>query len=100
MILFQTVSKSYSKEIGAPAYTALNNLSFTVHQGETLGLIGANGAGKSTSIRLLMDFIRPDQGTIQLFNASPLSPRPKKIINLQFVITKSRGRKPEKWGSE
>ena len=43
----------------------------------TLGLIGANGAGKSTSIRLLMDFIRPDQGTIRLFNrqASNLSLR-------------------------
>jgi len=80
MILFQTVSKSYSKEIGAPAYTALNNLSFTVHQGETLGLIGANGAGKSTSIRLLMDFIRPDQGTIQLFDASPRTPRLRQQI--------------------
>ena len=33
-----------------------------------MGLIGANGAGKSTSIRLLMGFIRPDQGAIHLFD--------------------------------
>ena len=80
MISFQTVSKTYSKEIGAPAHTALADLSFTVEKGETLGLIGANGAGKSTSIKLLMDFIRPDTGNIQLFNASPDSPHIRKRI--------------------
>lgn len=71
MITFQTVSKIFSREIGAPAHTALNGLSFSVQKGETIGLIGANGAGKSTSIRLLMDFIRPSQGTIQLFDGYP-----------------------------
>jgi len=48
MITFQAVSKIYAKEIGAPAHTALADLSFVVEKGETLGLIGANGAGKST----------------------------------------------------
>jgi ABC-2 type transport system ATP-binding protein len=42
-----------------------------MQQGQTIGLIGANGAGKSTSIRLLMDFIRPDSGSIQVFNNPP-----------------------------
>ncbi len=36
-----------------------------------MGLIGANGAGKSTCIKLLMDFIRPDKGTISIFGNSP-----------------------------
>jgi ABC-2 type transport system ATP-binding protein len=80
MIQFQTVSKSYAKEIGAPAHTALEGLSFAVEKGETLGLIGANGAGKSTSIRLLMDFIRPDTGTIRLFDGSPRAPRLRRQI--------------------
>ncbi len=66
MIIFQTVSKIYSKEIGTRPHTALDSLSFSVQKGETLGLIGANGAGKSTSIRLLMDFIRPDRGTMRI----------------------------------
>jgi ABC-2 type transport system ATP-binding protein len=74
MIIFDTVSKSYSKEIGASAHTALAHLSFTVKKGETLGLIGANGAGKSTSIKLLMDFIRPDTGSITIFRQSPAQP--------------------------
>ncbi|WP_310600877.1 ABC transporter ATP-binding protein [Desulfobulbus sp.] len=46
---------------------ALQDVSFALPECETLGLIGANGAGKSTTIRLLMDFIRPDTGTITLF---------------------------------
>lgn len=71
MISFQDVTKIYAKEIGAPAYTALAHLSFNVAKGETLGLIGANGAGKSTSIKLLMDFIRPDSGVIRLLDGFP-----------------------------
>ena len=71
MILFKNIHKKYASELGfIKIRPALENLSFELHQGQTLGLIGANGAGKSTSIRLLMDFIRPDQGTIQLFNRS------------------------------
>lgn len=80
MITFQAVSKTYSKEIGAAAHTALDGLSFSVKKGETLGLIGANGAGKSTSIKLLMDFIRPDTGVIQLFEGAPGAPRVRKKI--------------------
>ncbi|MFH2122303.1 MAG: ABC transporter ATP-binding protein [Pseudomonadota bacterium] len=80
MIHFQAVSKTYSKEIGAPAHTALDGLSFTVNKGETLGLIGANGAGKSTSIRLLMGFIRPSQGAIRLFDGSPDIPALRRKI--------------------
>jgi ABC-2 type transport system ATP-binding protein len=80
MITFQTVSKIYAKEISAPAHTALAELSFSVEKGETLGLIGANGAGKSTSIKLLMDFIRPDSGTILLFDGAPGTPHIRKKI--------------------
>ncbi len=68
MIQFDNIWKSYTKEIFRSAPAALEDISFTLEQGKTLGLIGANGAGKSTSIRLLMDFIRPDKGTISLFD--------------------------------
>ena len=68
MITFDGVWKQYTKELFRPAPPALRDLSFTLKQGQTLGLIGANGAGKSTSIRLLMDFIRPDRGTIRVFD--------------------------------
>lgn len=71
MIIFQAVSKTYSKELGAQAHPALTNVSFSLNKGETLGMIGANGAGKSTAIKLLMDFIRPDTGSITLLEQPP-----------------------------
>ncbi|MDR3090129.1 MAG: ABC transporter ATP-binding protein [Desulfobulbaceae bacterium] len=67
MIAFENVSKQYNKELFQKVAPALVGLSFSLSYGKTLGLIGANGAGKSTSIRLLMDFIRPDSGQITLF---------------------------------
>lgn len=71
MIAFEHVAKIYAKELGAPAHTALVDLTFTVQKGETIGLIGANGAGKSTCIKLLMDFIRPDAGSIAILGQTP-----------------------------
>lgn len=71
MITFNTVSKIYPKELGSKPHPALDAISFAVSQGETMGLIGANGAGKSTAIKLLMDFIRPDAGSIAIFGQSP-----------------------------
>jgi ABC-2 type transport system ATP-binding protein len=80
MILFSSVSKTYPREIISPANIAISELSFSLHKGETVGLIGANGAGKSTTIKLLMDFIRPDTGTIRLFGHSPRIPRLRQKI--------------------
>ncbi|MCL2457597.1 MAG: ABC transporter ATP-binding protein [Desulfobulbus sp.] len=71
MITFQQVWKQYSKELFKKVSPALQDVSFTMEAGETLGLIGANGAGKSTSIRLMLDFIRPDTGKITIFNRPP-----------------------------
>jgi len=71
MITFDNVWKKYSNDLFRPAPVALQDVSFSLERGKTLGLIGANGAGKSTSIRLLMDFIRPTQGNISLFNHPP-----------------------------
>ncbi|MHB1185540.1 MAG: ABC transporter ATP-binding protein [Desulfobulbia bacterium] len=71
MIVFQQISKTYARELGTQAHTALADVSFSLAKGETLGMIGANGAGKSTAIKLLMDFIRPDRGSIALLGQSP-----------------------------
>ena len=56
--------KSYSDKI------AVNDLSFSVSQGEIVGLIGPNGAGKSTTIKTVLDFIKPDSGGISVFGDS------------------------------
>jgi ABC-type multidrug transport system ATPase subunit len=46
---------------------AVDDLSFTVEAGLVYGFLGQNGAGKSTTIRLLLTLIRPDSGEIELF---------------------------------
>ncbi|HIJ90821.1 MAG: ABC transporter ATP-binding protein [Desulfobulbaceae bacterium] len=71
MIHFIDVWKSYARELFTASPVALRDISFSLQQGETLGLIGANGAGKSTCIKLLMDFIRPDQGQITVLGSPP-----------------------------
>lgn len=45
----------------------LDNLNLTLPGGCIMGLIGENGAGKSTTIRLILDMIRPDSGSIRIF---------------------------------
>lgn len=70
-ISFEKVSKSYKGELFHKPHQVVKDFSFSVEAGHTLGLIGANGAGKSTCIKLLMGFIKADSGTIKLFDSSP-----------------------------
>jgi len=46
---------------------AVDDLSFTVEAGQVYGFLGQNGAGKSTTIRLLLTLIRPSSGDIEIF---------------------------------
>lgn len=60
MIHIQNALKTFK---GNPA---VQNLSLRVNKGEILGLLGANGAGKSTTINLLLGFLKPDAGTVSI----------------------------------
>lgn len=60
MIQLQNVSKSFKGQL------AVQNLSLQVKEGEILGLLGANGAGKSTTINMLLGFLSPDSGTVKI----------------------------------
>jgi len=48
-------------------FTALQDLTLSVKQGEVFGFLGPNGAGKTTAIRTLLDLIRPSEGSAQIF---------------------------------
>jgi ABC-2 type transport system ATP-binding protein len=50
-------------------FYAVNNISFTVSQGEVFGLLGANGAGKSTTFRMLCGLLPPSGGTLRVAGA-------------------------------
>ena len=54
--------KNVTKEYGLQK--ALNDVSFTVNQGEILGFLGPNGAGKSTLMKIITCFIPPTEGTV------------------------------------
>ena len=45
-------------------FTALENISFTVNKGETLGLVGRNGAGKSTMLKVISGILKPTKGSV------------------------------------
>ena len=47
-------------------HRALENISFTVEDGETLGIIGQNGAGKSTLLKVLTGVLLPDAGQVEI----------------------------------
>ncbi|BAL00882.1 ABC transporter ATP-binding protein [Oscillibacter valericigenes Sjm18-20] len=63
--------KNVSKSFGD---FAIQNLNFELPQGAICGLVGENGAGKSTTIRLLMDALRPDSGEISVLGVDTRSP--------------------------
>ena len=46
-------------------FIAVNDVSFTVEQGESVGLMGLNGSGKSTLLKLINGVMRPDEGSIR-----------------------------------
>ena len=52
-------------------FTAVDSVDMAVNSGEVVGLLGSNGAGKTTVIRLLLGLLRPSNGTALLFDAPP-----------------------------
>lgn len=67
------LTKSYQKNVAA-----VDGLSFVLHKGEILGLIGTNGAGKSTTVSMLATLMKPDSGEI-LFQGQNLVKQPKRV---------------------
>ena len=61
----RAVRKSYGKVI------ALDSLDLQLHGGQVLGLLGANGAGKSTAVGLLLGLLAPDAGEVSVMGQSP-----------------------------
>src|ERR1700690_2557237 len=60
MITIKNLSKRYGEKL------AVDDLTFTVEPGEVLGFLGANGAGKSTTMRMIAGFIAPSAGQVSV----------------------------------
>ncbi|BFH68355.1 MAG: ABC transporter ATP-binding protein [Paenibacillus dendritiformis] len=74
------LSKSYA------ALNAVENVAFSVGQGEVFGLLGANGAGKSTTIECMLGTKKHDSGTISILGMDPQKDRKKLFerVGVQF----------------
>lgn len=69
MIQLSHVNKSFAGK------AVLTNLQLAVASGEIYGLLGANGAGKSTTLNMLLGFLTPDTGTATIHNQPPVTQR-------------------------
>lgn len=80
IIKVSNLSKTF-KEI-----KAVHDLSFTVNEGDVYGFLGQNGAGKSTTIRMLLTLITPTEGAIELFGYNLFTHRKEILQNVGAVV--------------
>ncbi|MEG0749331.1 MAG: ABC transporter ATP-binding protein [Carnobacterium sp.] len=81
--------KNLKKTFGS--VTAVDGVSFTIRDGEIMGMIGQNGAGKTTTFRLILNFLMADQGEV-LWNGQPLKKSDYDIIG---YLPEERGLYPK-----
>ena len=69
-------------------FTAVDDLSFSVNEGEVYGFLGQNGAGKSTTIRMMLSLIKPTEGSINIFGLSLEKEREQILSRIGAVVEK------------
>lgn len=62
--LKETMTKMFSKGLKFKDFYALTDVSFDVYRGDVLGIIGRNGAGKSTILKIISGIMKPTRGTV------------------------------------
>ena len=65
--------------------TAVDRLSLTVNRGEMVGVIGPDGAGKTTTLRMICGLIAPDAGVIRVFGADPFRVRRTATASIGYL---------------
>ena len=88
--------KGSIKSILKPKYKtvkAVNDISFSVEEGEMIAFIGPNGAGKSTTIKMLTGILYPDSGEIEVLGINPTKKRKKLAYEIGTVF----GQKEQLW---
>ena len=86
----------YFKNLLKPKYrelTAVSNINFNIEKGELVGYIGENGAGKSTTIKMLTGLLTPTSGAVRVNNLIPYKNRIENNKNIGAVF----GQKTQLW---
>ena len=73
MIECQNINKVFNSDILEKPYEALKDVNFSIGAGETIGFLGANGAGKTTMIKIILGFIKQNSGNI-VFDSPKMGP--------------------------
>lgn len=73
-IRISDVSKTYRSDFRRVKKHTVKNISIEIEPSEVFGIIGRNGAGKSTTIKMIMGFIKPDKGEIIIDEKVPSDP--------------------------
>ena len=84
IVIVNNLTKQFEDNI------AINNISFSIKKGDIVGLVGPDGAGKTTLIRLLIGLLKPTNGSIDILGLSPLDD----VNELHKVV----GYMPQKFG--
>ncbi len=79
-------ARSLSKRYPGSSKAALSNVSFSVSEGEIVGLLGHNGAGKSTIMGCMLGLVRPDSGEVSLAGYSVQTQRSKALRNIGAIF--------------
>jgi ABC-2 type transport system ATP-binding protein len=102
----KNLSKSYKRRVRKPGLLgavqglfsnqteeihAVQDLSFTIQRGERVGLIGENGAGKSTTLKMLTGILVPTGGTLEVLGRVPWKERRKLALDIGVVF----GQRPQ-----
>lgn len=80
----QALKKVYA---GPPPVTAVNEISFALHEGEILGLLGPNGSGKTTTIQMLLGTLSKTSGSIHYFGKDFAAHRSEILQRVSFAST-------------
>lgn len=84
MITAQNLCKKFED------FTAVDNVSFDINQGEVLALLGPNGAGKTTTIRMITSLLKPTNGQV-LVHGIDVAKEPEKVRFLLGVLSENHG---------
>ncbi len=79
-IAVHDLRKTFRRGLTGKPFHAVDGVSFRVEPGEVVGYIGRNGAGKSTTIKMLLGLLHPTSGTVALFGKDPSSPGARRSV--------------------
>lgn len=81
-----TISFFPSSKISDKTFKAVDDVSFSIEEGEFIGFIGPNGAGKSTTLKMLSGILAPTHGTIKILGFNPVERHYEFLSSISMVM--------------